>query len=589
MVARRFSDSPLQPGPAWPDTWFEPEAPVSEASGASRPGHPSEPDSLTRVAIVYVRARVVLAATIMALLVVLTLTGTPLPLAMWWLTGSYAACALAVWWLTVRPPSVPLGMFSAPWFWLTIGLDLLHFGALDLMAPSGLIATPLMALPVLMAGVFWQRVEALGMAAGVALFLLFRAFSTDQGGEVAALLQARAGLAGLAVMAIAWFSNVTTRRLLLLEQQGRDSEVLARQQAQIRRLVIDELDEGVLVVDRRGRLRAMNPATSGFLGLASASQAIERSLVDDPAWQPLAEAVERGYVQGDWPESGRLVCLRRDDQVWRLIVRIRFTRTPHPSARSDPSSDSGGHDRDLCVMLLEDERVVQARIQQEKLAAMGRMSAGMAHDIRNPLAAIAQASALLGEIPLPPGSDRLLKIIDTQAERLSRWVTDVLDAVVSTPADTRPLDLGPWVAAVVRDWCQGKGLPASACELLLPADASAVVQCDGEHLRRILFNLLDNAWQHGRGRPGSVRLTLREPSAFAGSVLSIWNDGARLSPEVEARLFEPFFSTRSQGTGLGLFLSRELCHRNGATLHPISGHPPEGYSVGFAVTFDSPN
>ena len=567
--------------PVWPDTWFEPEASGSIRQPADK-GLPSWPDSLSRVARVYTHARVGLASALLLLQTLLTLTGTPLPHALWWLTGSYAFFTLGVAWVTSsRASPLRLATLSPAWSWLTVGVDLFHFAAIDLHAPSGLIATPLMALPVLMAGVFWPRVEALGTAAGVALFLLFRSFYAGLGGEAAALLHARAGMAGLAVMAIAWFGHGATRRLLMLEQQGRDSQALAHQQAQIRHLVIDELDQGVLVVDRRGRLRALNPAAATLLGLPDASPKWGFGLSDELVWQPLAEAVEQGYAQGTWPEAGRLVCLAIGDRSVRLIVRLRFTRAP--GGDSLPSEPEGS-DLDLCVLLLEDERVVQARIQQEKLAAMGRMSAGMAHDIRNPLAAISQASALLGEEPLPPGSDRLVKIIDTQVERLSRLVNDVLDAAVSTPGDAGSLDLLAGLTGILRDWTQAKGLPLSVCGLRVGVNA-AVVRFDHEHLRRVLVNLLDNAWQHGRGRPGSVCLTVTPGSDLNGVVLTVWNDGARLTPEVEARLFEPFFSTRAQGTGLGLFLSRELCQRHGASLRLSAEAPSSEHTVGFAITF----
>jgi two-component system, NtrC family, sensor histidine kinase PilS len=566
--------------PVWADTWFEPDG--LQRAGSVNPAAASFTDSLSRIAGAYTQARVALALALLGFQVSLTLTGTPLPGSMWLLTSSYAAAALLVWWLTTRPPGhTRLQLLSAPWSWLTMGLDLLHFGALDLNAPAGLVATPLMALPVLMTGIFWQRVEAIGTAAGVALFLLFRAFTTDVTGEAAALLHARAGLAGLALMSIAWFSHAATRRLLLIEQQGRDSQALARQQGQIRQLVIDELSEGVLVVDRRGRLRAHNPAAGRFLGIPTNPATAAISLGDGPAWRPLADAVERGYADGEWPQAGRLVSLPIDKQFLQLRLRIRFTREP---AADESLAERQDLARELCVLLLEDERVVQARIQQEKLAAMGRLSAGVAHDIRNPLAAISQASALLGEEPLAPTSARLVKIIDTQVDRLSRLVRDVLDAVATHPGHAAAIALAPWLEGLVQEWAQGKGLPASVCQLPL-ISPSQVVRFDAEHLRRVLVNLLDNAWEHGRGQPGSILLSASDGPTPGSTRLIVWNDGESLSPEVESRLFEPFFSTRSQGTGLGLFLSRELCLRNGADLQPVADAPPQGYAVGFAITF----
>lgn len=567
--------------PVWADTWFEPDGLQSPASAGPTVAA-SFTDSLSRVAGVYTRARVALAAALLGFHVLLTLTGTPLPRAMWLLTSSYVASTVLVVWLTSRPQGrIRLRLLSPHWSWLTVGLDLLHFGALDLSVPIGLVATPLMALPVVMSGIFWQRVEAIGTAAGVALFLLLRAFTTEVSGETAVLLQARAGLAGLALMAIAWFSHSATRRLLLIEQQGRDSQALARQQGQIRQLVIDELSDGVLVVDRRGRLRALNPAAGRWLGISASSTAGERFLGDNPAWQALADAVERGYADGEWPQAGRVVTLPMGEQPLQLRLRIRFTREP---STDGADTQRQGLVRDLCVLLLEDERMIQVRIQQEKLAAMGRLSAGMAHDIRNPLAAIAQASALLGEEALAPPSARLVKIIDTQVDRLSRLVRDVLDAVATPTGPGEPIVLMPWLQGMVLEWAQAKGLPVSVCALQAKAQ-TPTVRFDADHLRRVLVNLLDNAWEHGSGQVGSILLTVIDDAATGATRLTVWNHGASLLPEVEARLFEPFFSTRAQGTGLGLFLSRELCLRQGADLQPEADGPPLGYTVGFAITF----
>jgi two-component system, NtrC family, sensor histidine kinase PilS len=219
------------------------------------------------------------------------------------------------------------------------------------------------------------------------------------------------------------------------------------------------------------------------------------------------------------------------------------------------------------VLLLEDLRTLQARIRQEKLAAMGRVSAGIAHEIRNPLAAIAQANALLMEDPLPPAQHQLAAIVADNVQRLKRLVDDVMEISPGALPEPQAVDASAEVALAAADWARTQGLsmgPASPLRAELHP-ARLGVAFDPEHLRRVLVNLLDNALRHASGEPGSVflRLALLDEQRVALSVLS---DGEPITPEVERRLFEPFFSTRSRGTGLGLYICRELCERYGASI-----------------------
>ena len=204
-----------------------------------------------------------------------------------------------------------------------------------------------------------------------------------------------------------------------------DSQQSARQQAGLNQLVIQEMSEGLLVIDRYRRVLAVNPSAQVLLGLSGSDPASHGSLQrPEPSWWPLLRAVERAHADGVWPAGGRVVSLPDGSQgtagPTKLRVRLRFTRQV-AAARTPGPEDP---EQDLCVLLLEDERVVQVRVQQEKLAAMGRVSAGIAHEIRNPLAAIAQANELLSEDRLGRSQVRLVSIIADNVVRLRRLVDD---------------------------------------------------------------------------------------------------------------------------------------------------------------------
>jgi len=227
---------------------------------------------------------------------------------------------------------------------------------------------------------------------------------------------------------------------------------------------------------------------------------------------------------------------------------------------------------------------MQARSRQEKLAAMGRVSAGIAHEIRNPLAAIAQANGLLAEDAGDATTRQLTKMVADNVERLKRIVDDVMEVAPGQVEEVGAIDASAQVAAVCSDWARSVGLRLGGQSVLsveLPSQPLGVA-FDAEHLRRVLVNLLDNAQRHCSGAPGAVQLRLDsrdEQRAF----LSVASDGAAIPAEVERYLFEPFFSTRSRGTGLGLYICRELCERYGASIDYRARAPGDPHSNEFFV------
>jgi two-component system sensor histidine kinase PilS (NtrC family) len=273
-------------------------------------------------------------------------------------------------------------------------------------------------------------------------------------------------------------------------------------------------------------------------------------------------------VEGEWPEAGRDVMLSFGQGHTRTLrMRVRFMRGRGLEPGAAEGSEEPGTVEPFAVLLLEDLRTLQARIRQEKLAAMGRVSAGIAHEIRNPLAAISQANALLLEDALPPAQQRLAQMVADNVERLKRLVEDVMEVAPGAEPHLRAIDANAEVAAAAADWARTAGVPLAPDSRLraeLPGAPLGVV-FDPEHLRRVLVNLLDNAHRHASTGRGAVflRLAAREDGWAQLSVLS---DSPPIPPEVERHLFEPFFSTRSRGSGLGLYICRELCECYGASI-----------------------
>ena len=488
----------------------------------------------------------------------------------------YAALSLLWWWRWQR---LVAGMLehvpSTRRVLLTIGVDLGSFALLSFMDRTFNINTAaLMALPVLMGGVLLSRSMAVAIAAAATLILLAGAIIDGALRDSMTSSLTPAGLTGFGLFAVALLVSELSSRLAREQHSARSNMELARQQAQLNRLVIEEMPEGVLAVDRQGRVRTANPSARRLLAAHGHTPSPPFQLRGVPAWEPLVKAIEHAFSLPRRLDDGREVLLTFDDQTRRMLrMRLKFTRARDPSNQDD-----------VCVLFIEDLRTVQARQRQDKLAAMGRMSAGIAHEIRNPLAAIAQANALLAEDASTPAHRQLTTMVTDNVERLKRIVDDIL-AVAPGARPTAPaIDLERLVRAIAEDWLKlhpqagTRSLLKLSTHGLPPRELGSAtsVTFEPEHLRRVLLNLLDNALRHGSGQAGAIELSaqlLAVQDQPPQAMVSVLSDGPAIDSHTERSLFEPFFSTRSRGTGLGLYICRELCERHGASID-FRAHPP---------------
>jgi len=521
----------------------------------SPPAEPAESSvSFDRLYRAFLAARAALGVALIGAQLIASVLSAPPAGSTMALSASYAAAAVALWLLPQlrRGASVrSLARISSPHWWSAIGVDLILFGVLHALDPSGVNYGALFVMPVLMAAVLSPRLLALATAAMATLGLLGAAAWSLLLGVDVGLKTTQAGLVGGGLFAVSLLAGELSARLAREEKAARGSLALARQQELLNRLVIDEMQEGVLVVDRRGRVRAMNPAARTLLGAASGE--LSWQLRGRPDWQPLVQALERAYAGGSGVEID--VALPLENGVNRsLRLRLRFTRQREGS-------------EELCVLFVEDNRELLARTRQEKLAAMGRVSAGIAHEIRNPLAAIAQANALISEDVVGTRAEPLSKMVASNVQRLKRLVDDVTEVAPGVQPDTQVLDVSELVHETCVDWVVVNGLDAAGAQSRFQLQIAApglLALFDPEHLRRVLVNLLDNALRHADDGAGSVRVILApDGDALA---LVVRSAGAPVPPDVERHLFEPFFSTRSRGSGLGLYICRELCERHGARI-----------------------
>lgn len=527
----------------------------------------------------FATARVMVAMAVLLLQGLVYLMGQDLHKTFIGLCGTYMVATLFVR-ITLRPRlhAPLLGRLWLP----TIGVDLIAFSAMQTLQPGGMNYTPLLGLPVLMAAVLGSRRTALGTAAAVTLLLLAEpCFAWLQGHGPVPAQFAQAGLTGTGYFIVAFLVHPVAARLAREEQLARKGQQAAVVQAQVNELIIASLSDGVLVVDDQDNVRAANPAARALLDQVVKVQ-LPFSLAGTPGWYPLLEMARRTFAQGGSEDalSGDLALQHEGGGPRRLRVKTRLTTPWYTRAER------------LCVMFLEDQRETEARLRTEKLAAMGRMSAAVAHEIRNPLAAIVQANQLLDEDLTDPGQKRLAAMVRQNAQRLARIAEEVLDvsrAQQQFHFDASTLALDEQVGAVCVDWHVHAG---RGCGLqFVPGAPHLSVEFDSDHLRRVLVNLLDNALRYISSQEDALQV--RTWSSGKQALMEVWSDGPPLEPTVAERLFEPFFSSESRSSGLGLFICRELCERHGAAIgyrrvaRPTGRGPMQGNA--FTLAFRQPS
>ncbi len=551
--------------PAWGDESLRGPEDSSFLSRQARRLITADDSAHRRVFRTYLTARAALGVALALAQAVVDLFAPRSPGVLMALCAAYAVQALLLrLWRTEQRLAHGGSRRRSRW-WATVGVDVLAFGAMHWLDPNATLNhAALLVLPVLMAGVLSARLTGLATAAAASLVLLVSAWQRGMANGDLTVLMSQAGMAGVGMFATVLVAGQMASRLAREERTARGSLELARQQAELNRLVIDEMSDGVLVVDRRGRVRAANPAARALLSDGGGCPPAPFSLASQPGWSRLLEAVEEAYRSNQWPAAGLDLTVAYAGESPRSIrVRARFTR----GARLDRADDSERADEVLAVLFMEELRQVLARQREERLAAMGRMSAGIAHEIRNPLAAVSQANALLQEDALRADQQRLVRIVADNVERLRRIVDDVMEAAPGSMAPSRTIDATAEVAAICAEWARTVGIALgseSRLRVMLPKEPVGAV-FDPDHLRRVLVNLLENAIRHCSDSPGAV-LVLLEALDGPFVRLAVASDGEPIAAEVEAHLFEPFHSTRSRGTGLGLYICRELCGRHGASI-----------------------
>lgn len=355
----------------------------------------------------------------------------------------------------------------------------------------------------------------------------------------------QAGLLSGAYFATAWLAHALAKYTEASERLAAQREVDLANLAEVNQLVIQGMQDGVLVVDARGVIRQINARAVQMLGPPRAEH---EALLED-----YAPALAESYAR--WRRSGSLE--GNSGPLFGNRINARFV----PIGRTGQVG---------AVIFLEDLSRAQSQARQLKLAALGRLTANIAHEVRNPLGAISHAAELLQEEPaVTETTRRLISIIRDNSRRIDRMVSDVLNLNRGDRARRESLPLVEFLQSFVERFCEVEKIRPEIFTLEL--DAEPRVLFDRNHLDQVMWNLCRNAARHCRRAPGSIRI--RVGTMRSGSIvkLDVVDDGPGVPRELRGRLFEPFFTTAAGGTGLGLYIARELCEANGAILDYVEG------------------
>ncbi len=354
----------------------------------------------------------------------------------------------------------------------------------------------------------------------------------------------QAGLLSIGYFATAWLAHALAQRTIESEQLAAQRGVDLANLAQVNQLVIQDMQDGVLVVDDQGIIRQHNAQAEELLG-----------------------AVPRG--RREMLLSEYAPALGHQIARWRADPGLAVE--PIPSA--DPQSQASvrfvrvGREEYLgAVIFLEDLSRVQGQAQQLKLASLGRLTANIAHEIRNPLSAISHATELLQEEPgLSATQTRLLQIIHDNVQRLDRMVQDVLKLNRRDRALKENFDVGAYLHTFVEQFSAIEKIHTPIFAIELGGDY--LVAFDRSHLNQVMWNLSRNALRHCQRKTGSIRVVVGLGHNADTVKLDVIDDGPGVPQNLTNQLFEPFFTTVVSGTGLGLYIAREVCQANGASLY----------------------
>lgn len=390
---------------------------------------------------------------------------------------------------------------------------------------------------------FQTRILATLVAAIAVLALLIDTLWLVTRGDADVGMMLPAGILGSLFFAVSLLVQVMASRLTKSEAERRSAEDQVAALQQLNEQIVLRMETGILLASDTGQCRPINAAARRLLNLNDGQLTMLSGI-----------APELGEQYRAWLEERRVrpEPFRAEPDGPALVANFA-------SLDSTIASDK--------LVFVEDYTPVTQFAQSLKLNSLSKLTASIAHEIRNPLAAISHAAQLLSESPTVDAADAVLcDILVNNSSRVSDIIQNVMDVSRREPPRQTLLSLAPWLTQFRAIYGEQRTQP---CDLRFEhCDPALTIQFDPKHLERVMTNLIDNGLRHSRDDTGHACVTVVvEPDELGGQLhIDVIDGGLGVPDTLVPRLFEPFFTTSAEGSGLGLYLCRELCELNGAEL-----------------------
>jgi len=350
----------------------------------------------------------------------------------------------------------------------------------------------------------------------------------------------------IACFAIAWLAHSLARRMQHSEQLASQRGLDLKDLAHINALITHQMKDGVLVVDQDFYIKHHNLQADAFLNLDNKDWA-EKGLD--------TIAPEIATLLSTWiNETTEDIAETSTSKVTVMSRELQVSFMPIAASRHQGA-----------VVFIEDWSQLQTESHQVKLAALGRLTAKIAHEIRNPLSSISHANQLLQEEEMTSANQRMLQIIEDNVERVDQIIKEVLELNRRDRTHQETINLQQFITEFHQEFCAVENIADKHFTITMNSNDSNIL-FDHRHLNQILWNLCRNGWRHSQQQENSLHLDVHTATASLTTTITVTDDGKGISDNMQNQLFEPFFTTEKTGTGLGLYISRELAEANGASL-----------------------
>ncbi len=489
--------------------------------------------------------------------------GNQYPTIFWVSAAVYLATGL-LWAIALRLRQIPASVLS-------VAQSLVDIAAIVVMMhASGGISTGLGGLLVVFigAGSLALPIQFPTALAAIATFaILGEQVFTQLGGATANY--PAAGLLSAIIFAMALAARPLGRRIQASEALALQRGVDLKNLSELNEYIVQHLRESIIVIDENDQVRLSNASATRLLG---STQSIRGASLRN-IFEPLADYLAAWRADPDKSAHPEFTVVTSGDNM-------RVTAHLAPLAKK---GDRNGP----VLVFLEDASLMNERVQQSKLASLGRLSASIAHEIRNPVGAMSHAAQLLAESPdRSDGDQRLTEIIRSHSERVSHIIDNILQ--LSRRDSSRPerMQLRPWLEEFAYEFVRTLELQEGEFTVRsVPEDLE--VRMDRSHLRQVLWNLCDNAVKYASETGGIlVEVQADRLPGQGRPYIEVLDQGLGVDTATAEKMFEPFYTARQGGTGLGLYISRELCELNRATLLHLDR--PGGGSI-FRIVFADPD